>query len=235
MAARESQKLRKELTDHPFIESLDKVRGNGWKATFKEGVMLVPGSCFIGCSTTRLADAVVHQTGESHYLRAVYAGTLDSLKEFLSQGCTTDIDVYLHAHGEAKAALESKNSEAAKQNRAGMQADIPSDLAMSYPLLRSSMLVDSYPLTLGNPLPVIVSHPTFKKLSTMEPDAATWQAQSLAVISNKMDKLARMRAEIIAMDVAGYQDALEGIKAGAARYIEEGPDDRLLKGTNNID
>ena len=227
---KESPKLRKELAAHEYLSSLDKQRGHGWKATFKEGVMVMPGSSFFGCSPTRLADAAVPQTGENHYLHAVYANTLDSLKEFLSQGCTTDIDTYLLAYGEAKAAMASKDNERAKQNRAGMQADIPQDLSLEYPLLLSNMIVDSYPLTLGNQLPVIVSHPTFKKLSEMVPDAATWQVQTLAVISKQMEKLARMRAEIIAMDVAGYQEALDGIKAGAARYIEEGPDNRLIKG-----
>ena len=222
MAARESQKLRKELTDHPFLESLDKVRGSGWRAFLREGVMRLHSYVTpAGFSVLRRPDAVP-SSGKKDYMFAVYPNTLEELKEFLEKGCTDNLDTYMQSLSASKDKEAAREEERGKAHRGSLPADIPDDMANQYPLLRSNMLVASYPLVPANPMPVIASHPTFKKLAETAPDAAAWQLQALAAVSKQLDKLARLRADIIAMDVTGYQKALEALKEGAAKFIEEG-------------
>lgn len=113
MAARESQKLRKELTDHPFIESLDKVRGNGWKAFLREGVMRLHSYVTTAGFSVIRRPVAVPSSGKKDYMFAVYPNTLEELKEFLEKGCTDNLNAYMQSIS------TSNGEEAAKEKRRG--------------------------------------------------------------------------------------------------------------------
>ena len=222
-------KNRAEILANPMVRSLQKK--NGYRVVFNDNVYVRPVSQYKG-------KLPIVDSGTSE-ARMMYSGSLEEISDFLRNGATSDYNEVEEAL--KKLAEEQEAQEIAKRTarerafRGDTRADVPDELANSMPLLRSNILVEAMSLTFANPLPVLVSQPTYKKLAGMEPDMTTWQAKSLLAVADQMNKLARMRAEIIAMDVDGYQKALEGLKASASRYIEEGPDTQVFKASTDED